>query len=157
MDDLQKNFSCPSLTPEQKNLFNEGFHLLEHVKAHKDEFSDYSFIVFPFAKAYEGYLKGFFLDKGLISRDDFYSRHFRIGKAMSPSLGARLRPGSVYKKICDRFGCDLSEEIWQTWKKGRNEVFHYFADNVKALSLAEAEERIQMILKTVRKTCEELH
>ncbi|MFS8159232.1 MAG: hypothetical protein ACMG6E_03290 [Candidatus Roizmanbacteria bacterium] len=152
----QDTFDCPCLSEQQKELIDQGFHLLDHVRQHGETFKDFSFVVFPFAKAYEGYLKELFLKTGLITKEDYFSKHFRIGKVMSPSLTERLRTSSVYKKICERSGCDLSEAIWFTWRKSRNEVFHYFPDNYKEITLKEAEERIQMILETVKKSCEEL-
>ncbi|KXK07687.1 MAG: hypothetical protein UZ21_OP11001000909 [Microgenomates bacterium OLB22] len=50
-----------SLSLEEEELFSQGFHLLNHVYTiQQDAFTDYSFVVFPFAKAYEGYLKRIF-------------------------------------------------------------------------------------------------
>ncbi|KXK09261.1 MAG: hypothetical protein UZ22_OP11002001140 [Microgenomates bacterium OLB23] len=46
----------------QKDLIDEGLHLLEHAEnSHDENLHDYSFVVFPFAKAYEGFLKQVFL------------------------------------------------------------------------------------------------
>lgn len=134
----------------QNDLLDEGSHLLSYVYAENtDTFDDYSFIVFPFAKAYEGFLKQVFFDAGYITRRDYYSQHFRVGKVLSPNLVRKLGNQSVYKKICDRSGCDLSEKIWYTWKKGRNEVFHYFPHNLHSLSLQEARDIIKIIVETM--------
>ena len=65
----------------------------------KKEFDDYSFIVFPAAKAYEGFLKKLFLELNFISEEDYYGKHFRIGKALNPSLPKELRRDGVYDKI----------------------------------------------------------
>ncbi len=78
-------------------------------------FHDYSFIVFPAAKAYEGYLKKVFLDMGFIPPEDYHGKHFRIGKALNPFLEKRYRNNeSVYDKIvthCD--GKELADTLWE--------------------------------------------
>lgn len=146
-----------SLTQEQMDLVRQGIHLTEHVnedRTHK--FEDYSFIVFPFAKAYEGFLKKMFLDAGFITRKDYLSKYFRVGKVMSPNLRKRLGRDSVYTKICDEVGCELSERIWKTWTRGRNQVFHFFPDNLRSLTLHEAEEIAQGIVETMERVVEEI-
>lgn len=137
------------LTPQQMDLFKQGYHLYGHVQEHMDQFKDYSFVVFPFAKAYEGFLKKIFLESHFITPADYKSRHFRVGEVMSPNLAARLRDRSVYKKICGQVGCELSDTIWETWKVGRNEVFHYFPDRDEIVTFEDAYKRIVMIIKAV--------
>lgn len=141
----------------QKDLIDEGLHLLEHAKSdHSIDLNDFSFVVFPFAKAYEGFLKQVFLNAGFISRRDYYSQHFRIGRVLSPNLVRRLGRDSVYKKICDESGCDISDRMWHTWKKGRNEVFHYFPHNLHSIKLAEAEATIKDIISTMELVVERI-
>lgn len=141
----------------QKDLVDEGLHLLEHAESdHESHLQDYSFVVFPFAKAYEGFLKQVFLGAGYITRRDYYSQHFRIGKVLSPNLVHRLGRESVYKKICDESGCDISERMWQTWKKGRNEVFHYFPHNLHSLNLKDARVLIEDIIATMELVVEKV-
>src|SRR3989344_5152341 len=127
------------ISPEQRDLLREGFHLVEFVKTDSAKFTDYSFVVFPFAKAYEGFLKQVFLDAGFISQTDYSSKYFRVGKVLSPNLVRRLGKQSVYKQICDSVGCELGEEMWKTWRRGRNQVFHYFPHNLQSLDIQEAE------------------
>lgn len=126
------------------------------IKEGKYGFNDYSFLVFPFAKAYEGFLKKIFLDVGFISRVNYISDHFRVGKVMSPNLVERLGERSVYKKIVDFAGQDLADKIWNTWKSGRNQVFHFFPHNLKSLSFTEAEEVIGQIMETMEEAAEKL-
>lgn len=145
------------LPEPQKDLIRQGYHLLEHVNNDRSEkFDDYSFLVFPFAKAYEGFLKEIFLDAGLISRKDYLSKHFRIGRVMSPNLRHKLKSESVYEQICDHLGCKLADRIWDTWKNGRNQVFHYFPENLQSLSLREAEDIIDQIMTTMTVVVEKL-
>lgn len=116
----------------------------------KAEFDDYSFVVFPAAKAYEGFLKKMFLDLKFITEDDFYGKHFRIGKALNPSLPKEMRREGVYEKIvtyCN--GPALADKLWDTWRLSRNLVFHWFPNEKNALTLSEAGDRIAMIIEAI--------
>lgn len=145
------------LSQAQKDLILEGQFLMDKIiKEGKYNFKDYSFLVFPFAKAYEGFLKKIFLDVEFISRLDYISDHFRLGKVLSPKLVEKLADRSVYQKIIDFAGSDLAEKIWDTWKIGRNQVFHYFPHNLKSLTFAEAEKIINQIIKTMEEAVSKL-
>lgn len=112
----------------------------------RQEFHDYAFIVFPAAKAYEGFLKKLFLDLGFISENDFYGKRFRIGKALNPSLEANFRRESVYDKLISFCGGKtLADRLWETWKLSRNLVFHWFPKEKNAITFVEAKERLGMI------------
>jgi hypothetical protein len=135
------------LSKNQKDLINEGLYLMNDViKNHAYQFKDYSFLVFPFAKAYEGFLKQLFLDVKFISHLDYISDHLRLGKLLSPNLVNKLKERSLYKKIKDKAGQDLADKIWNAWKLGRNQVFHYYPHNLKALTFSQAENIIDNIL-----------
>ncbi len=46
------------LTQTQKDLILEGQHLMNNIiKDNTYHFKDYSFLIFPYAKSYEGFLK----------------------------------------------------------------------------------------------------
>jgi len=135
------------LSQNQKDLINEGLYLMNDViKNHAYHFKDYSFLVFPFAKAYEGFLKQLFLDVKFISHLDYISDHLRLGKLLSPNLVNKLKERSLYKKIKDKAGQELADKIWNAWKLGRNQVFHYYPHNLKALTFSQAENIIDNIL-----------
>lgn len=138
------------LSQSQKDLLQEGQYLMQDIiKDQAYQFKDYSFLIFPFAKAYEGFLKQLFKDIGFISHLDYISDHLRLGKLLSPHLQEKLLDRSLYKKICEKAGPELAEQIWLTWKIGRNRIFHYFPHNLKAVTFAEAEEIIKAILGTM--------
>ena len=138
------------LSQAQKDLILEGQYLLHDIIKDKAyHFKDYSFLIFPFAKSYEGFLKQLFKDIGFISHLDYISDHLRLGKLLSPHLELRLGDRSLYSKIRNVGGEELAKRIWSTWKLGRNQVFHYFPHNLKAVSLIEAEEIIDEILNTM--------
>ena len=136
------------LSAGQKGLIEEGLYLLEDTKNHPDvRITDYSYLVFPFAKAYEGFLKKLFLDLEFIPQQVYESDHFRIGKALNPHLEKILRHESIYDKIIQRCGNrSLADELWNVWRKGRNLVFHYFPHNLRALSLTDADNIINEML-----------
>lgn len=141
------------LSQNQKDLIKEGQYLMNDIiKDQAYQFKDYSFLVFPFAKAYEGFLKQLFKDAKLISHLDYISNHLRLGKLMSPNLIGRLGEKSLYRKIENKAGVDLAEKIWLVWKIGRNQIFHYFPHNVKAISFNEAEEIVEKILETMEES-----
>jgi len=141
------------LSQNQKDLINEGLYLMNDViKNHVYHFKDYSFLVFPFAKAYEGFLKQLFLDVKFISHLDYISDHLRLGKLLSPNLVNKLKERSLYKKIKDKAGQDLADKIWNAWKIGRNQVFHYYPHNLKALTFSQAENIIDNILSVMEES-----
>ncbi|MBI5126845.1 hypothetical protein HZA76_00090 [Candidatus Roizmanbacteria bacterium] len=145
------------LSQNQKDLIREGQYLMNDIiKNQAYQFKDYSFLVFPFAKAYEGFLKQLFRDSKLISHLDYISDHLRLGKLMSPNLVARLGDRSLYKKIKDKVGQGLAERIWNIWKIGRNQIFHYFPHNLKAVSFSEADKIVEEILKTMEEAYQKL-
>ena len=145
------------LSQNQKDLINEGLYLMNDViKDNAYHFKDYSFLVFPFAKAYEGFLKKLFLDAKFISHLDYISDHLRLGKLMSPNLMGKIGERSLYKKIKDKAGVELADKIWNTWKIGRNQVFHYYPHNLKALTFAEAESIIDNILSVMEESFKKL-
>jgi hypothetical protein len=116
----------------------------------KKEFNDYSFVVFPAAKAYEGFLKKLFLELKFITEEDYYGKHFRIGKALNPSLPRELRSEGVYDKIAQYCnGPDLADKLWEAWRQSRNLTFHWFPNEKNAITLPEAGERIEMIINVI--------
>lgn len=130
------------LSGPQKELIENGQYLLADAKKRSGQkVHDYSYVVFPFAKCYEGFLKQLFLDLGFINQKQYNSDHFRVGKVLSPNLQKRLGNRSVYKQLCDYQGkCGLADQLWRVWKTGRNRIFHYFPHNLRAITAAEAEE-----------------
>lgn len=137
-----------------RELFNQSI-LLIKIFANEEydgkNFHDYSFIVFPAAKAYEGFLKTLFKDLGFISENEFYSKRFRIGKALNPSLEKELRSReSVYDKLVEYCGGkELSDKLWDTWTSGRNILFHWFPHEKNAISYTEAKVTVLKILDTM--------
>lgn len=145
------------LSQQQKDLILEGQYLMNEVVKHNvHRFKDYSFLVFPFAKAYEGFLKQLFKDVKFISHLDYISDHLRLGKLMSPNLEGKLGDRSLFKKMREAVTKEFAEKVWTTWKLGRNQIFHYFPHNLKAISFEEAEKIIGQIIWTMEEAYQKL-
>ncbi len=146
MTSFDKKLLFKYLQEEIKGLVQDGLILLSHAKEHEGEISDFSYLVFPFSKAYEGFLKKFFLDLGLIREDEYYSDEIRIGRILNP--GYLEEHKSVYKFLSqhEKGGEVFTRKLWEIWRKGRNQVFHYFPHNFRKLSYEEAKQIIDEIL-----------
>ncbi len=134
-----------------RELLNESQMLCNKVEVWDEKFHDYAFVVFPAAKAYEGFLKKLFLDLGFISSDDYYGKRFRIGKALNPNLEKFLREKeSVYDKLVEYCqGKGLADNLWETWTQSRNLIFHWFPNEKRAITFPEAKERVIMIVNAM--------
>ena len=139
------------LEEDLRELLAESFQLLHDVPNWEFQFHDYSFIVFPAAKSYEGFLKKIFLDLGFITQEDYYGRHFRIGMALNAQLEERFREKeSVYDKLTQFTGDrNLGDVLWDTWKNSRNLVFHWFPDEKRAINFDEAKNRVENIILAI--------
>ena len=144
------------LSPTQRVLAGDGAFLVADSERHRDqEPTDYSYLVFPYAKLYEGFLKQLFLDLRIIDKREYVSDRYRIGKALSPNLARRLGSRSAYGQMARRFGDALATQLWQAWKNGRNLVFHYFPHNYRALSHERAREVITLLVDTMNAAIEQ--
>ncbi len=156
-DKLEYNVWWDYLEEDLQELLRASMLLQERAGKWDQKFHDYSFVVFPAAKAYEGFLKKLFLDMGFIDKKEFMGKRFRVGKALNPQLYhqdmkrhgryRRLRERiSVYDRLVNYCGGkNLANELWNTWKTCRNLVFHWFPNEKNAINLAEARQRIDTI------------
>ncbi|HSX39312.1 MAG TPA: hypothetical protein VLI92_01855 [Candidatus Saccharimonadales bacterium] len=140
------------LADDIKGLLADGENLVNEAEHFSGKISDYSYLVFPFSKGYEGFLKKLFLDLHMIRDDEYYGDDIRIGRVLNPHY--THEPSSVYKKILlhKNGGEALGEKLWNVWKRGRNSVFHYFPHNFKKLTYAEALEIITEELSVMEAT-----
>lgn len=128
-----------------------SYYLADRSSEWSKKFGDYSFIVFPAAKAYEGFLKKLFLDMGFITEEDYSGKHFRIGKALNPDLEDKYKnEGWVYSKL-EEFcqGKKLPDTLWNTWKQCRNLLFHWFPNEKNKVDHIEAVERLLKIVSAI--------
>ena len=125
------------LTDPMRDLAGESFILLEREEKLQEGLHDYSFVVFPMAKAYEGFLKKLFVDL----------------KALNPNLPKRYQWDWVYDRLtlaCK--GEETAMEMWEVWKKARNRTFHFFPDHHEFISLEQAKELIGEIADVMEKS-----
>lgn len=139
----------------QQSLIKQSFSLLSWIKTKKFSCFDYSFIVMPAAKAYEGFLKKVFFDLGLINIKDYSEEYFRIGKALNPALQQHkfLRHECLYGPIQKKCGAHTADLLWQAWKNCRNRLFHYFNQEKQAFTLEEAERRLNQLIEAMNSVC----
>lgn len=139
------------LEEDLQELLRTSVLLIQEVGTWDQKFHDYSFIVFPASKAYEGFLKKLFLDLGFITEKVYYGKRFRIGKALNPSLDRSIRKKEgVYDKMVDYCGgSDLADTLWDTWKNCRNLLFHWFPEEKKAISFQEAKQKVQKVINAI--------
>lgn len=127
----------------------------EHERGIESTYHDYGFIVFPMAKAYEGFLKKFLYDLQLISAKQYFGDNFRIGKALNPHLPKRYQWDWVYGKLAEYCQSEtLPQMLWETWRKGRNQIFHYFPDHHEFVDLAQAEAIVDDIAQAMTQALE---
>ncbi len=142
------------MTDDIKGLMTDGEMLLVHADETPHKVSDYSYLVFPFAKGYEGFLKKMFLDLRMIKQDEYYGDDIRIGRILNPQYIKKNK--NVFYKIntSAKKRENLAEQLWEMWHEGRNQVFHYFPHNFRKLSYNEALELIEGLLKAMSDAAE---
>jgi hypothetical protein len=139
-----------SLPIWQKEMVQISLELYSREERLKSSFSDYSFVVFPMAKAYEGFLKSFLYNSGLITREMYSDKHFRIGRSLNPDMNPNRRDEQwVYQALSDLCSSEMARLLWNTWLECRNQIFHFFPDNQKRLTLLEAGQRIEQIAAAI--------
>lgn len=130
----------------ERELVRTSVELLAREERLHSFFSDYAFVVFPMAKAYEGFLKKYFYDLGLVPLSEYSDKRFRIGHALNPDVRPDRRgQGWVYGQLANLCGGELAHNLWDTWLTCRNQIFHYFPDHEKRLTLTEAGQYLEQL------------
>ncbi len=139
------------LTDWQRQLVDTTSKLIKQQENNNDYFVDYSFIVFPMAKAYEGFLKKFFLDLRLISVETYEGRRFRIGRALNPDVSYNQRDKYwIYDDVSRYCNGNVARQLWDAWLHCRNRVFHFFPKDQGLLSLADAKSKVEELNLAMR-------
>ncbi len=147
------------LDESQKKLINTTQYFIKKANEIGDQPEhDYSLLVFGIAKVYEGFLKKFLLELKLISKEVYFSRRFRIGRALNPDIYPEQRDNWwLYDDVVRVCGKDIARELWQAWLECRNQVFHYFPKQDKSLSLKEAEQKVAQLTQAMQRACDCIH
>lgn len=136
------------LAEGERDLVVQAYRLLEESGIRNKElggpqYHDYSFVVFPMAKAFEGFLKQVFLEAGLITEATYNGDRFRIGKSLNPALPPRARGiWWLYGPLKEQCGEVMPQVLWTAWKDCRNMLFHFFPQHKHFITLVEAEQRL---------------
>lgn len=145
--DITTTSGFSSLDPAQQRAVITSLELLDREKKLQSNFSDYSFVLFPLGKAYEGFLKKFLYDLGLITEHVYYGKRFRIGRALNPDISQSQRDEWwLYDDVSRFCGEDLARKLWNAWVLGRNHIFHYFPTEQNEFTLQQVESRIVQLL-----------
>lgn len=146
------------LSRKMRLLVDESFYLLEREEMDGSELPDYSFVVFPAAKAYEGFVKKYIVEIGLLPIEKVESRMFRVGKSLNPALPVQFRNSSwVWDKLKEQCGDvpgpdnDVAEIMWKAWRLSRNKLFHYFPRRKKMIDISTARARLELIVMAMDK------
>jgi hypothetical protein len=116
---------------------------------------DYSFIIFPMSKAYEGFLKRSFLDLGIIDLKTFEGKRFRIGRALNPDVHQTQRDKYwLYDDIKQICGSEVARELWNAWLECRNRIFHFYAKIDNSISLETVEQRLLQLSNAMQSLVE---
>jgi hypothetical protein len=100
---------------------------------------DYSFIVFPIAKAYEGFLKRLLYEWGLVDVHEYEGKKFRIGRALNPDVRLDQRDEYwLFDDLAKKCGQEMARQLWEVWLSCRNQVFHFFPQNPNFVTLKTA-------------------
>lgn len=148
---VEQQYWYKILSNEVRILVDESVELLEREKELQNGWGDYSYIVFPAAKGYEGFLKEYFFQLGMIGSKELMDDHFRIGKSLNPDLPKKYRSKDwMYDDVVQMCGKEVAEYLWQAWREGRNQVFHYhYNKSNNLLSLEDAEAKLDFIFGAI--------
>lgn len=152
LDALEKFPVFSYLDPWQQQLVRLSYTLWQREERTQTRFLDYSFVVFPMAKAYEGFLKSYLWQFGLISEASYRSRKFRIGRALNPDVSLRQRDEDwIYDDLIRMCGPDVARQLWETWLTCRNQLFHYFPSSTQGVTLVQAGKHIEVIFDVMQR------
>ncbi len=114
------------------DLYEDNRSLLQRYSNHHDgtveEYSDYSFLVLPIAKVYEGTLKKILVDIGVLKESDLTKNpSINVGKYYNP-----VGNNKIFELLKDRSrDKSVPHVIYSTYQECRNQIFHYdqYRDN----------------------------
>lgn len=137
------------LSENLRPLAKISLRLLAREKANPGAFSDYQFVVFPLAKAFEAFVKDLLFQAGLVSERTYNSKKFSIGRSLNPDVRLEQRDQYwFYDDLARWCGEDTARFVWETWLE-RNRLFHLYPGEEYHLTLEEAESKIQQIISAI--------
>lgn len=129
----------PFLDPYARDLVELSCSLYSREVRLSSVLTDYTFVVFPMSKAYEGFLKKYLYSVDLISKQSYYHKQFRIGRSLNPDISrSRQDEWWLYDEVERQCGKATARLLWNAWIDCRNHLFHYFADEHRVVDIAGA-------------------
>ncbi len=129
-----------------RRLVSLSLALYERERRMHTTLQSYSFLVFPMAKAYEGFLKLYLKKMGLLNRGDYSDAKFRIGRALNPDISERHKDEWwLYDDVVTVCGEKVARDLWDAWIQCRNRVFHYYFDEEVEMTLPQAEKKMEQM------------
>lgn len=142
------------LPSDQNDLVQDSLRLVEFFLEEEQwralDVHDFAFIVFPIAKAYEGFLKEYLFQSRLIDKRIYEGRFFRIGRSFNPDLAPHLRDEDwLFDDVAQACDEDTARLLWQTWLDARNHLFHFFPNDRYEVTFPEAVHLITQVLNAM--------
>lgn len=106
-------------------------------------YESYTFVVFPMSKAYEGFLKYYLKEMGLLNNPSYSDSKFRIGRALNPDIQERHKDEwwlyDDLERMCSK---ETARALWNAWLECRNKLFHFYFDDELPLPLPAARKKL---------------
>lgn len=119
-----------------------------------ENISDASYIFFPAAKAYEGFLKFYFFKNNLIDEKTYHGKHFRIGRSFNPDIDQNKRDEIwLYDDVAASCGEEIAREMWNLWLDGRNQLMHFFPDERHVRTVEEVNLLLNRLFSILNQLC----
>ncbi len=138
------------LEPEIQDLIRLSLTLYQRELDSGQVLTDYAHVVLPCAKAYEGFLKHYLNQLGLVSNRVVMSKKFRIGRALNPDVPPKQRDEwwlfDDLVRLCSR---QTAQEMWESWLICRNKIVHFYPGQFTMLSLVEAGQHITRLTQAI--------
>lgn len=135
-------------------LLEDGYRMINDFNKDKGtlsfpQVSDYSFLILPTAKAYEGILKKILINKGMLKEEGLKNNpNVNVGSFFNP-----LGNEAVFKILRDKArDKSIPHVIYSTYQECRNQLLHYdlYRDN-RVKSIDEARFIYQRIIDAINK------
>ena len=139
-----------ALEPEIQDLIRLSLILYQRELDSGQVLTDYAHVVLPCAKAYEGFLKHYLNQLGLVSNRVVMSKKFRIGRALNPDVPIRQRDEWwLFDDLARLCSHQTAQEMWESWLICRNKIVHFYPGQFAVLGLAEAREHITRLIQAI--------
>lgn len=140
----------PLLDENGRRLVMLSVTLYERELRMKSTLQGYSFLVFPMAKAFEGFIKLYLKQLGLLNRPDYNDSKFRIGRALNPDISEQHKDEWwLYDDVVRSCGEKVARDLWDAWVQCRNRVFHYYFNQESEMNLDQATKKLEQMAQAM--------